>query len=184
MNSLGPLKSDLSRLSVALNLGFQPEVFSSFLTFRYFYSKSLNDPFLSFTINTVVSPNSHIFVRPKKRWLFGYVWQFGYYVTIWVPRGFRIKSIDSSIRIRFLFVIREIFSDWKNCFRSLQNFRKQRVMTDFSNDWKKSSILFFWNPSLTQIVTFARGQKGCDYLGMCVYSGVTIWIHNSIYSKS
>ena len=27
--------------------------------------------------NTEESPNSHIFVRPKKRWLFGYVWQFG-----------------------------------------------------------------------------------------------------------
>ena len=56
-------------------------------------------------LNTVETPNSHIFVRSKKRWLFGYVWLFGYYVTIWVPGGFRIKGFGSSIRIRFLFII-------------------------------------------------------------------------------
>ena len=59
---------------------------------------------------TVVSPNSHIFVKPKKRWLFGYVWLFGYYVTFWVSGGFRIKGIDSRITIRFLIIIRKIFS--------------------------------------------------------------------------
>ena len=26
-----------------------------------------------------------------------------------------------------------------------------------------------WNPSRTQIVTFALGQKGCDYSGECDY---------------
>ena len=28
-------------------------------------------------------------------------------MTIWVPGGFRIKGIDSSIRIRFLFIIQK-----------------------------------------------------------------------------
>ena len=53
---------------------------------------------------TVDRPNSHIIARPKRWWLFEYVWLFGYFVTTWVPGGFRIKDIDSSIRIRFLFI--------------------------------------------------------------------------------
>ena len=64
---------------------------------------------LIITKNTVEPPNSHILVRPKKWWLFGYVWLFGYFVTVWVPGEFRFKGIDSSIGIRFLFVIQKIF---------------------------------------------------------------------------
>ena len=42
---------------------------------------------------------------------------------------------------------------------------------DLLDDRKKSSFLFFWNPSRTQVVTFSWGKKGCDYLGMCDYLG-------------
>ena len=41
-------------------------------------------------------------------------------MTIWVPGGFRIKGIDSSIRIR------KIIFRLKNCFRNLRNLRNFR----------------------------------------------------------
>ena len=44
--------------------------------------------------STVKPPNSHIFKTKNA-------------VTIWVPGGFRIKGIDFSIRMRFLFIIRK-----------------------------------------------------------------------------
>ena len=52
----------------------------------------------------------------------------------------------------------------------LHNF-SEIIKNDSLDDRKKSSFLFFWNPSRTQVVTFSWGQKGCDYLGMCDYLG-------------
>ena len=43
-------------------------------------------------VNTVKSPNSHIFVRSKKHWLFECV-------TIWVIEQNRIRGLDLRIKI-------------------------------------------------------------------------------------
>ena len=91
--------------------------------------------------NAVVSPNSHIFVRPKKRWLFGYVWLFEYYVTIWVRGGFRIKDSDSSIIIRFLFIIQKIFSDKKLLSEFTKLSQTEKMMP--INKKASNSVLYY-----------------------------------------
>ena len=137
-------------------------------------------------LNTVETPNSHIFVRSKKRWLFGYVWLFGYFMTIWVPRGFRIKGIGSSIRIRFLFIIRKIIFWVKKKLAQIQSCITQFFKNNkkwFARRLRKSSFLFFWYPPRTQIVKFSWDKKGCDYLGMCDYSGCDYLEESTVFSN-
>ena len=65
-----------------------------------------------FRINSCVYPNSHIFVRPKRMWLFGYLWLFG---------GDYLETLQylynvNQIVIHLLLISRNLLSSFKDDF--------------------------------------------------------------------
>ena len=69
-------------------------------TFRFqkYYIKSFIFRIQICIFNTVEPPNSHIFVRPKRMWLFGYVWLFG----VWLFEGSSVKKRHFRYSLNFL----------------------------------------------------------------------------------
>ena len=109
-------------------------------------------------------------MRPKKRWLFGYVWLFGYFVTIRAPGGFRIRGINSSIRIRFVRIINLLLMVI-TAKKSLLRILIHSVFRGFHSDQLVIDALFFWNskschqkPLLKAVIRFCNQMhKYVDY---------------------
>ena len=110
------LKIDISEIFFTWNrsgvLGFYFNLLSNF---SWIFQKNINYiiKFLSaqplktfrliFLMKSLTCPNSHIFVRPKRVWLFGYVRLFG----LWLLGG-SIVSLAGHREVKILYLIRTI----------------------------------------------------------------------------